>query len=107
MKTLIAIVLAIGLVGCTQTPTQRTGVVDDRPRLAFEEQLPGDAKDYDVLIDGISYGPMSQYLANENALRVIPGSHQIEIKDGSKTVFTTKVFLGASSTRIITVTDYE
>lgn len=107
MKTVFAILLTIGLTACVQNPTQRTGVVDDRPRLAFEEQLPGEASVYEVVIDGISYGPMSQYLANENALRVISGTHVIEIKEGNSTVFSTQVFLGASSTRIITVTENE
>lgn len=78
-----------------------------RPRLAFEEYLDGTPSDYEVVIDGISYGSMSQYLVDENALRIVEGTHLIEIVDGARIVFSTQLFLGASTTRVVKVVDHE
>lgn len=107
MKHLLMALLVLALTACVQTPTQVTETLDDRPRLAFEEHLAGEASEYDVVIDGVSYGALSQYLANENALRIVEGRHRIEILEAGRIVFSTTVVLGASTTRIVKVVDHE
>ena len=107
MKWLLLIVMTIGLTACVQSPTQTTTTVDNRPRVAFNEQLPREATDYTVKVDGISYGLLSKYLVDETALRLVEGSHLIEVEGASGIVFSTRVFLGASTTRVINVVSYE
>lgn len=107
MKWLLLLTITIGLTACVQSPTQTTTTVDNRPRVAFDEQLPGEAADYTVIVDGISYGPMSQFLVDEATLRLVEGTHLIEVEGASGVVFSTTVFLGASSTRVIKVVSYE
>ncbi len=107
MKWLLSIAMTLGLTACVQTPTQTTQTVDDRPRLAFDEQLAGEPMEYELVIDGISYGSLDQYLVNENALRIVEGTHRIEVLDHGYVVFTTEVFLGASSTRVIKVVEHD
>lgn len=107
MKWLLSFVMVFGLTACVQAPTQTTQTLDDRPRLAFDEQLIGEPVDYEVVIDGISYGPLSQYLVNENALRIVEGTHRIEILENGRRVFSTEVFLGASTTRVINVVAHD
>ena len=107
MKWILLLTITIGLTACVQTPTQTTSTVDNRPRVAFDEKLPGEPSDYTVFVDGISYGLMSQYLVDEATLRLVEGTHLIEVEGASGVIFSTTVFLGASSTRVIKVVSYE
>jgi len=106
MRFLIVSVFALILSGCVQTPTQNTQVVDDRPGLAFELSSPA-AEGYELKVDGVSYGHVGQYLAGENRLRIIDGSHVVELEKNGDVVFTQKVYLGAGSNRILKVGNYE
>ena len=107
MKWILLLTITIGLTACVQTPTQTTSTVDNRPRVAFDEKLPGEPSDYTIIVDGISYGSMSQYLVDEATLRLVEGTHLIEVEGASGVIFSTTVFLGASSTRVIKVVSYE
>lgn len=108
MKLLTALLLSLLLVACVQTPTESTQVIDDRPRLAFEPiGLSADPAQYQIYIDGVSYGPMSDFLVDENALRIIAGRHMIEVKSAGQTIFSQDVFLGENSTRVIKVTAHD
>jgi len=40
MKWLLLLTITIGLTACVQSPTQNTTTIDNRPRVAFDEQLP-------------------------------------------------------------------
>lgn len=106
MRVLIVSVFVLMLAACVQTPTRNTQVVDDRPGLAFELSSPS-AENYELKVDGVSYGRVGQYLAGENRLRIINGSHLVELVNGGQTVFTKKVYLGSGSNRILKVGNYE
>lgn len=106
MRFLLVSVFALMLSACVQTPTQNTQVVDDRPGLAFELSSSA-AEAYELKVDGVSYGRVEQYLAGENRLRIIDGSHLVELRKGGDVVFTQKVYLGAGSNRILKVGNYE
>lgn len=106
MKTLITLLVLITLTACVQTPTHNTQVVDDRPGLAFELSSIA-AEYYELHVDGISYGYVGQYQAGENLLRIIDGTHQIELFSDGKVVFAKEVYLGAGSNRILKVGNYE
>ena len=106
MRFLIVSVFALMLSACVQTPTQNTQVVDDRPGLAFELASSA-AEAYELKVDGVSYGHVGQYLAGDNRLRIIDGSHVVELENNGELVFTQEVYLGAGSNRILKVGNYE
>lgn len=102
------VITALLLLGCVQTPTHETTVVDDRPRVSFDvsalEQKPGA---YYVRIDGIDFGSVEQYLRDKNALPLLPGQHTVEVLLEGNVVFSKKIYLGEKSVRVIKVVDYE
>lgn len=107
MKNISVLLLVLVLVGCVQSPTRSTDVVDDRPGLSFELGSAA-ARAYEVKINGVSYGPVSQYLAGENRLRIVNGSHTVEIINHSgKVMFNERVYLGSGSNRILKVGSHE
>lgn len=106
MKTIAAVLFVLALSACVQSPTQSTQVVDDRPRLTFDPvTIQGRPKHYEVVIDGISYGSIDQYLIHQNTLRVVAGPHVIELRKDGELVFREDVVLGENTTRVIKVID--
>lgn len=106
MRVLIVSLLAVFLAACVQTPTQKTVAVDDRPGLSFDLSSSA-AEAYELKVDGVSYGRVGQYLAGENRLLIIDGTHQVELLSDGNVVFSQSVYLGAGVTRILKVGDYE
>lgn len=104
----VAFVTAFGVTGCVRMPTQSTQVVDDRPRLTFDPvTIQGKPSAYELIVDGISYGPISQYLVNRNTLPIVAGRHQIMVLKDGRTVLDEVVVLGENTTRVIRVADGE
>ncbi|WP_372985599.1 hypothetical protein [Marinobacter sp.] len=102
MRIVLALLLCFTLTACVQSPTRNTQVVDDRPGIAFE--LPSVASEYyELRIDGVSYGYVGQYQAGENLLRIIDGTHQVELLSDGKVVYHQEVYLGAGVNRILKV----
>lgn len=106
MKYALITVLFLLLVGCVQSPTQNTQVVDDRPGLAFSLSNEG-AADYQLKVDGISYGAVGQYLEGENLLKLVDGTHRVELLANGEVVYSEKVYLGAGVNRVIKVGTYD
>lgn len=106
MRFLIVSFFALVLTACAQAPTQNTQVVDDRPGLAFEVTSVA-AEYYELKVDGVSYGRVGEYLAGENRLRIIDGTHMVELLSDGEVVYSKKVYLGAGSNRILKVGNYE
>lgn len=103
MRILIVLAFTLLFTGCMSKPTQSTTVVDDRPRITFEAELGAAAKHYAVYIDGIAYGTLDQFLADESALRIVSGRHQINITHNGNVIKTYDVTLGANETRVLKV----
>ena len=106
MRIVLVLLTALILAGCVQRPTQNTQVVDDRPGLAFD-LASSDAESYELKVDDISYGHVGQYLAGENLLKLVDGTHYVELISDGTSVFSRKVYLGAGANRILKVGDYE
>ncbi|WP_347331756.1 hypothetical protein [Marinimicrobium locisalis] len=102
MKYAVIAALFMLLVGCVQSPTQNTQVVDDRPGLTFSLANEA-ATEYELQVDGISYGAVGQYQEGENVLRLIDGTHRVELIAGGEVVYSQKVYLGAGVNRVIKV----
>lgn len=102
MKTVLLALGFMVLMGCTQTPTQSTQTVDDRPGIAFNVQS-ASAREYELTVDGVSYGAVGQYLEGENLLRLVDGTHVIKLFSDGEVIFKKKVYLGAGVDRVIEV----
>ncbi len=106
MRVLLASIILVMLTACTQSPTKNTQVVDDRPGLAFDMASPH-AESYELMVDGISYGRVGQYLSGENRLRLVDGTHVVELVRDGQILFSKKIYLGAGSNQILKVGNYE
>ncbi|AOY86818.1 hypothetical protein BKP64_00730 [Marinobacter salinus] len=106
MRILLALLVCFTLAACVQAPSRNTQVVDDRPGLAFEVNSVA-AEYYELRIDDVSYGYVRQYLAGENLLKLIDGTHQVELLSDGKVVYQQEVYLGAGSNRILKVGNYD
>jgi hypothetical protein len=80
---------ALVLASCVG-PTTTVRTVDTRPALAFT----GAAAGLDLFVDGARIGDPSRYDGAPGVLRVEPGTHDIELRDGSgAVVFRKRVFV--------------
>ncbi len=92
MKVLITVLLALAMVGCAvNSPVTSASVVDDRPRISFKVEG-FDADELLLFIDNVSYGSLENYLSendsgSENALRILPGQHKVEVRMGRIIIF--------------------
>ena len=92
MKILIALCMAVLLVGCAvKGPVNSASTVDDRPRISFDIKS-YDPEDLELFIDNVSYGSAERYLYHndagaEAALRILPGNHKIELRMDRNIVF--------------------
>ena len=89
MRTLLAVGLALALAACVG-PTTVVKTVDTRPAIAVA-RAPGGTT---LFVDGAPVGDPRDYDGNPNVLRVEPGTHVIELRDGGGgVVFSQRVFV--------------
>lgn len=95
----LATLVALG--GCVQYPTERQGGVDHRPQISFRSA--GDAPPVDarVLVDGLDAGRVGDFLDGQGALRVLPGSHVIQIVAGGRVVHEERIYLADGVSRAL------
>ncbi len=99
MKTLrthtqrVALILALGIapVACIQPPTSSASVSDIRPGISFNAS---NATDASVIVDGQSMGLVGDFLTGHGLLRVLPGTHQVEVIRGEAVLLDERVYLG-------------
>ena len=82
--------VAIIATGCG-FPLEEGSTVDTRPALTFKN--PSNAEHLQFAIDGVSYGPVDNYLEGKAAIRVLPGTHTVTIIHPNGTTSTQKVFV--------------
>lgn len=88
MKKLI-LAGALALAACVG-PTTTLKTVDTRPALAIS----GAAAGLTLFVDGAAVGDPRNYDGNPNILRVEPGTHDVELRDGAgAVVFRQRVFV--------------
>ncbi len=90
--------LALLGVGCTQMPTEKQGVADMRPQVSFQLAHP-DLGSAQVTVDGLAMGPASRYLAGEASLRLLPGTHEVQVVWGGRTVLAERFYVGDGVSR--------
>ena len=100
MKNVIATLsMAASLVGmvaisaCTQMPTEKQSISDLRPQISFKA---GDERTRSarVVIDGLDMGPVEKYLEGAASLRILSGTHVLNIVLGNQVIFQEKFYAG-------------
>ncbi len=89
MRLSIALAAAVALAACPM-PQTVVRTVDTRPSLALEGAPDGSV----LFVDGQRIGDATAYDGQPNVLRVEPGSHDVDVRDGSGAVlFQQRVFV--------------
>lgn len=97
---IVALVVLVTLSGCVKQPTRNEQTVDMRPAISFTPKSKSQvAASYSVYVDNLDMGDAAQFITGESALRVLSGTHLIELKRGDDTVLSNKVFLGDGATK--------
>ncbi|MFK7965046.1 MAG: hypothetical protein AB8C46_13870 [Burkholderiaceae bacterium] len=98
----IALILALGIapVACIQPPTSSASVSDIRPGISFNTATAGDAT---VFVDGQRVGVVSDFLTGHGVLRVVSGTHQVQVVRGDTTLLDERVYLGDGVNRAFRV----
>lgn len=85
----LALALALAAAGCVG-PTTTVRSVDTRPAIAVAGAPHGAV----LYVDGVAVGSASSYDGNPNVLRVEPGTHEIDVRDGAgQSIFRQRVFV--------------
>jgi hypothetical protein len=85
----LTLAAALALAACAG-PTTTLKTVDTRPALAIS----GAAGGLTLFVDGAPVGDPRSYDGNPNILRVEPGTHDVELRDGAgAVVFRQRVFV--------------
>jgi hypothetical protein len=91
--TLLASLAALGIYGCTQMPTEKQGVSDIRPQISFKAP---DIQNHSarVIVDGLDMGSLGTFLEGVAALRIVSGTHQVRVMNGSQVLLDEKFYAG-------------
>lgn len=92
----------IGLLssGCVRMPTEKQSIVDDRPSISFS--VAQDKSHYlsaEVSLDGAFVGQVSRYIQGASVLRVLPGTHKIEVRHQGSAVLSEEFYLSSGTSR--------
>ena len=88
------------LTGCDYFPTT-VQTVDSRPMVMFKTTLDADAMK--VYVDTQHVGTVADFLKDEAALRLLPGTHVIRIEKPDHTSQIEKFYVGDGVTKTIVV----
>lgn len=95
-RLLLALALSmaagIAFTGCTQMPTEKQGVSDMRPQISFQLERP-ELASAQVLVDGLAMGAAGSYVASQASLRVLPGTHELQVVAGGKVILSERIYL--------------
>ena len=87
-------------VGCVQYPTERQSVVDLRPQITFRFDTANVAlNEARVFVDGLDSGRMGSFADGSGSLRVLPGTHVVQVVIGSDVLLNERVYIGDGVTR--------
>jgi len=100
----VSIACLVLLAGCVQMPTEHQGAVDLRPHIGFNVAPNIGVSNARVLIDGLDAGPLSHYQNGAGTLRLLPGTHVVQVRDDTRLLFDDKVFLADGANRTLNLT---
>lgn len=83
-KFLALAVAVSALAACVQMPTEKQSIADLRPQISFKFNPTNPmAQTSRVILDGQDMGSIQQFTDGINSLKVLPGTHQLQILNGS------------------------
>ncbi len=95
VKSILLTLAAAALVGCAQHSTERQSIVDLRPQIYFRfdpaDQRMAQAR---VVVDGLDAGLMADFLDGTGSLRVLSGTHTVQIINGSEVLLNERAYIG-------------
>ena len=91
VRALCLVVAGLG-AGCIQMPTEKQGVADVRPQLSFQLASAGMASAV-VTVDGLAMGEAGRYVAGVASLRVLSGTHALEVTHGGRSVLSERIYV--------------
>lgn len=92
----------LALSACVQLPTEKQGAADLRAQVSF--QLQSDrAQGAVVLIDGLEAGRAGDFSEGVAALRVLPGSHRLQVIADGVPLLDERFYIGDGAQRTFTV----
>ena len=94
----LALIMVLSAAACSYSESQ-VRVPDDHPAILVAN-APDDAL---LLVDGRTYGPVTQFFHDDQVLRLEPGTHKIVVTLNGQALLTEKVFLGGGEIRTLTV----
>jgi hypothetical protein len=98
----IGLAFAALFTACTQVPTEKQGISDIRPQISFKaanEQV----KAATVLVDGLPMGSVGNYIEGVAALRIVAGTHVLNVVLGNQVLLEQKFYLGDGVNRTFPV----
>lgn len=98
----VAILALASLAACVSYPTEKSGVVDTRPHVAFRLVNGGDANAR-VAVDGLDMGRAGDFVEGKAALRVLPGTHQLTVRSGGQIVVSEQFYVADGVSRTFDV----
>lgn len=106
-KVLLLLVSLFALMitqGCISSkPVETSSVVDDRPVLMFSFEGGIPSQPISIYIDDLYLGEAQKYQQGKLGLRIIAGTHIIQLRDGNRTILDQKIYLGRGVTKTIAV----
>ena len=84
--------------GCIRMPYSATTTADESPSIVISGAPEGAV----LVVDDLNYGPANAY-SGEQALRLRPGTHVVEVRSGGRTMLRQEIFLGSDSTKTLIV----
>lgn len=100
-RAIAALALAT-LAACVSYPTEKSGVVDQRPQISF--RVSDASADARVLVDGLDMGRAGDFAEGKAALRVLPGTHQLTVQSGRKVFVSEQFYVADGVSRTFTMT---
>lgn len=98
MKPFIVLVLVAALAACSMPQTTvRTGM--SAPTLIVTGAPAGSI----LFVDGLRIGSATQFTGSPNALAVLEGTHQIEVRLGQTVVYHEKAFVSSGQSHTVAV----
>jgi hypothetical protein len=88
----VAILALATLAACVSYPTEKSGVADTRPQIAFR-MVDGADPGARVLVDGLDMGSAGDFAEGRAALRILPGTHQLTVRSGGQIIVSEKFYV--------------
>ncbi|WP_420787829.1 hypothetical protein [Shewanella chilikensis] len=105
MKLKLALLLSVLSlnVGCVQMPTTTSSTVDNRPQIIFKVSDNSGVEGMRVIVDGLDNGPVAPFTNGTQALRILPGTHIIEILNGDTVISSQKIYVSDGVTKEVLI----